>query len=65
MHSTVLCTFTLSDCSSGSSDIISAMNDSRLLIAEMISESSDARFDGLEVRITMLCTSLHNTNPKS
>ncbi|KAI8561914.1 hypothetical protein RHMOL_Rhmol04G0379200 [Rhododendron molle] len=41
------------------------MNGFRSLIAEMRSEPSDARFEGSEVRNTVLYTSLHGTNPKS
>ncbi|KAI8553923.1 hypothetical protein RHMOL_Rhmol05G0054300 [Rhododendron molle] len=41
------------------------MNDSRSLVAEMRFEPSDVRTDGLEERSMVLCTSLHNTNPKS
>ncbi|KAI8551547.1 hypothetical protein RHMOL_Rhmol06G0195400 [Rhododendron molle] len=41
------------------------MNDSRLLVAEMRSESSDAQSDDLKVRSTVLCTSFYSTNLKS
>ncbi|KAI8542593.1 hypothetical protein RHMOL_Rhmol08G0149700 [Rhododendron molle] len=41
------------------------MSDSLSLITEMRSEPSDARSDGSEVHSMVLCTSLHNTNPKS
>ncbi|KAI8563827.1 hypothetical protein RHMOL_Rhmol03G0139500 [Rhododendron molle] len=53
------------DRGSDGSDLISAMNGSRLLVAEMRSKPSDPRSNSSEVRSTVLCTSLHNINPKS
>ncbi|KAI8548839.1 hypothetical protein RHMOL_Rhmol07G0305300 [Rhododendron molle] len=49
VRSTVLCTSKSLDRASDSSNLISAMNDSRLLVVEMRSEPSDALSDGLEV----------------
>ncbi|KAI8535733.1 hypothetical protein RHMOL_Rhmol10G0196500 [Rhododendron molle] len=65
VRSTVLRTSEPSDHAFDGSNLISAMNGSRSLVAEMRSEPSDARSDGSEVRSTILCTSLHSTNPKS
>ncbi|KAI8564756.1 hypothetical protein RHMOL_Rhmol03G0206500 [Rhododendron molle] len=60
---TVLHTSELSDLASDDSDLISAMNDSRSLVANMRSEPSNARYDGSDVRSTVLGSSLDNTNP--
>ncbi|KAI8534017.1 hypothetical protein RHMOL_Rhmol10G0055400 [Rhododendron molle] len=65
VRSTVLRISEPSDRVSNGSDLISAINGSRLLVAEMRFEPSDAKSDGSEMRSTVLCTSLHSTNSKS
>ncbi|KAI8528062.1 hypothetical protein RHMOL_Rhmol12G0122000 [Rhododendron molle] len=59
VRNTVSRTSEPSDRASDGSDLISAMNDSLSLVVEMRSKPWDARSDGLEVHITVLCTSLH------
>ncbi|KAI8543372.1 hypothetical protein RHMOL_Rhmol08G0212100 [Rhododendron molle] len=60
VRSTVLCTSEPLDRASYGSDLISTMNGSRSLVAEMRSEPADARSDSFEVHNT-----LHSTNSKS
>ncbi|KAI8551507.1 hypothetical protein RHMOL_Rhmol06G0192200 [Rhododendron molle] len=57
MRRIVLCSSEPSDCASDGSDLTSAMNSSRSLVAEMKSEPSGARSEGSKVRSTVLCTS--------
>ncbi|KAI8538199.1 hypothetical protein RHMOL_Rhmol09G0084100 [Rhododendron molle] len=41
------------------------MNGYQSLVANMRSEQSDTQSNSSEVRITVLCTLMHSTNPKS